>query len=432
MADFNYYKADQQPYDFSPITRGAEAAAQIRANAMAGAAANILGAVKQRSAQRHEKEQQQSEQTFKERQSALERLGTESLATIANDRANMREVARQKNALDMAEAEHSFAFGQGERNNAARLEDTKVREQGWLDRTNAEYGYRAQENAAKQAADAKEQRAKLRTGAYASQFSQALDVAHADDEHAPIASSAKTRGEWLFPGLTESEIDVALKGMYHDPEQAKAASQYLKGKDTVRVFDPSKANAILDAVQQKISVPGEEDYAAIGRQQALENFQKSNKYAQDHTEGIDRIRKAFTEMYPPNYKPTPAEPKSTIGQAPRPTPISQAAPEDLKRLVGLAAKEALKSPTIAQMLKDGADGPNATPEVKAMLHQAMDAYMRQNFEQVALAHNWVMDTDIFGQQQNAPQQAAAPAGEVPKQGSALDRYEQYKKQNQPK
>src|SRR5690242_10338667 len=110
--DFKFFQAAQTPYDFSPIVRGAETAAQIKANAIQSGAEAILRASSQRKEQKFQAEQSAQDRLFKASQRALDQEAADRQAADAR----------------------SFAFGQAERAHAAHSADVATEQTGWTTR----------------------------------------------------------------------------------------------------------------------------------------------------------------------------------------------------------------------------------------------------------------------------------------------------------
>lgn len=324
---FNYYKGSETPFDFSPIVRGGES---VGAGFQQVGKAFAEAAAQQKMLAQRKAEMQQEAQT-----AAQNRLLTASEGVLNRDAAKAGDFENFNRSLALQQDRDRSLTASQAAQSAAGIEEAKIR-------ANAAIEAQRMQDAQRE----KEKQDALKTQAYGSQFYRALSAAHADDSTEPVVKSTKTRSEWLFPGLSDSEVDVVLKGMYHDPEQAKAAAQYLKGKETIRVFDENKAQALLDQAQSAIVKPGDENHGQIGRQMAIDEFRKANAYAGDHEEGIKRAGEAFLRMFPANVRMQPVEEKPlqrTIGGMNFKFDSATPTPEQLIGAVGTAVSKQMET-----------------------------------------------------------------------------------------
>lgn len=399
---FNYYRGNETPFDFSPITRGGESLG----SGFESASKAFLESATQAKllAQRKAEMQQQSQDA------AQSRLLSASEGQLNRDAE--KTAAFQKSVSDMAlQQEHNRSLTAAEAaKNASEIEQEKIRA-----------GSSLQVEQMRAAEREKEKQDALKSQAYGSQFYRALNAAHADDSTEPVIKSTKTRAEWLFPGLSDSEVDVVLKGMYHDPEQAKAAAQYMKGKETIRVFDEGKANALLDQAHAQIVKPGDETYADIGRQGAIEQFKKSNSYASDPESGISRVGEAFLKMFPANVRMQAQESRPVDamigGMKIKVDPSNPPTPEQLIGHIGTAVGKQMDA-------WDAKHGGN-TPEVQAQRNAVAEDKIRSAAMEAGLDPDQVLQALTKKPETAAP--APAADGKPP---AALDRLEALKKKYQ--
>lgn len=235
MPNYDYLRTSQQAYDFSPIMRGAEVAAELKSRAIQDAAKSIMHGYMQGKQHKFAREEAASDRTFRATEAEKDR-GQRSLLADRDLFFSERRAERAALLEDRRDAlNREFTDGENAKKIAGELERQKLQNQGDLDEANARINAQNERDA--------------RSG-------KALEMA------LMFASKGSTMDPRTSISVTGADLSPALRGMgpqdlqshigkSRDPDTAKNALKALTTKQDIEFVDAGRLAKIEQMIAEK-------------------------------------------------------------------------------------------------------------------------------------------------------------------------------------